>query len=266
LCRYLQWDLDNRPTTDGLLQWYIHTNSSNCRCGESGMDNSSRFDCDEVLSAVDFGSYAALECECVGAIATRLGKEEDAQRWTGERDRLNQGMNKMLWNDEAGIYMDCVTKTGRQTGILSSAGFLPLISGAPSEPQAERLARHLEDPKTFGTAMPVASIAPSQTEYYEKDMWRGPTWVNVNWLIARGFERYGLHNAAKKIRSANMEQIERWYEKRACLFEYYDTEGTDAPPKLLRKGVCNPDDPFRQVFHDYGWTASLYLDMVMSAE
>lgn len=38
--------------------------------------------------------------------------------------------------------------------------------------------------------------------------------------------------------------------------------GGVAPPKLWRKGKCAPEvSPYNQVFHDYGWTATLYVDL-----
>lgn len=259
LCRYLRWDLEHRATPDGLLHWFIHAGEPNCRCGESGMDNSSRFDTNEVLSAVDFSAYAALECECLASIADAIGKPDEATEWSAQRDRLNERINAVLWNEEAGIYMDAVAETGKQTGMLSSAGFLPLICGAASDAQAKRLAEHLENPDTFGTGFPVASISPSQTEYYSKDMWRGPVWININWFIANGFERYGL-SATEAIRLQTLAEIEKQYLALGSLYEYYDDEGIDAPTELLRKSKLEPGG-MHQVLHDYGWTATLYVDL-----
>ena len=42
----------------------------------------------------------------------------------------------------------------------------------------------------------VPSISRSQPEFYSKDMWRGPVWININYLIARGLERYGFREEA----------------------------------------------------------------------
>ena len=46
-------------------------------------------------------------------------------------------------------------------------------------------------------------------------------------------------------------------------FEFYDDRETVPPPNLLRKGKCAPEEsPYHQVVHDYGWTATLYVDLV----
>jgi len=45
------------------------------------------------------------------------------------------------------------------------------------------------------------------------------------------------------------------------LFEFFDDRMEVEPPGLLRKRKNVPDTYF-QAFHDYGWTGTLYIDMV----
>ena len=151
-------------------------------------------------------------------------------------------------------------------------GFGPLPFRAPavlaaSEEQAAHLAAHLRDPAMFGTPLPVPSITAKDTAHYAKDMWRGPVWINVNWLIALGFDRYGMGDAAAEIRAKSVPEIERFYEEYGTFFEFYDDRQEVDPPRLWRKGRCAPEEsPYHQVFHDYGWTATLYVDMILSGE
>jgi neutral trehalase len=115
----------------------------------------------------------------------------------------------------------------------------------------------------FETAVPVASIAVKNREYYAKDMWRGPVWMNMNWLIAEGLERYGMIEEAETIRALTRGEIERTVEKYGVFFEYFDDRGEVEPPALLRKGQCAPEvSPYNQVMHDFGWTATLYVDLL----
>ena len=263
LCRYVEWDLANRDSDGaGLLEWAIE-DDVDCRGGESGMDNSPRFDCAAALDAVDFNTYAASECDILSAVAQRLGKADESRQWAERHTRLCGLMNERLWREQDGLYVDCFAETGLQMDIPAASGFLPLICGAPSDQQARRLARHLSDPRTFGTPLPVATIAACDTESYAKDMWRGPAWVNVNWLIARGFERYGLSEAAAEVRDKTLAEVERWHQQYGVFFEYYDDRGDTPPPQLLRKGRCIPGAGAQNVIHDYGWTATLYVDMVL---
>ena len=59
-------------------------------------------------------------------------------------------------------------------------------------------------------------------------------------------------------------RAEEFFQHRyGTFFEFYDDRGECDPPQLLRKGKCAPEEsPYHQVFFDYGWSASLYIDMV----
>lgn len=265
LCAYVKWDLNNRDTDGGgLLEWQI-SGDPQCRSGESGMDNSPRFDAATRMDAVDFNSFVSLECEMLAGFADGLGLAGEAAEWMARHEELNRLIGARLWSDELGFFVDYDTDRRALSPVLASSGFLPLICGAASQSQAARLAEALDDPAMFGTAFPVPSIAAQDTKHYAKDMWRGPVWINMNWLIARGFERCGFGDVAARLRSRTMAEIEDAFEKYGTLFEFYDDRGEVPPVRLLRKGKCAPDvSPYHQVFHDYGWTASLYADLSYS--
>jgi neutral trehalase len=98
-------------------------------------------------------------------------------------------------------------------------------------------------------------------------MWRGPTWISVNWLIAKGFERYGMEQCSHSILNRSIEEIEAKAEKFGTFFEYYDDRVEIDPPMLNRKGECAPEkNPFRQVVFEFGWSFTLYIDMLYSAK
>jgi len=229
------------------------------------MDNSPRFDSVTRLDAVDFNSFLALECEMLAGFALGLGRSEDARLWSEQRDKLCRLINQCLWSEEAGFYLDFDTEQKRLSSVLACSGFLPLICGAASKDQAARLAEHIRNPEMFGTPLPVPTVAVRDTAHYSKDMWRGPVWINLNWLIAYGFDRYGMTDVAAEIRNKSRQAIERFYEAYGCLFEFYDDRNEVDPPRLLRKGKLAPEEsPYHQCFHDYGWTATLYADMAFA--
>ncbi|MEI8245378.1 MAG: trehalase family glycosidase [Lentisphaerota bacterium] len=257
---YLEWDMSNRDSDGfGLLEWYIEEHVD-CRSGESGMDNSPRFDCAHQLDAADFNAFIALEFEIMAKIAA-ICNPADRHIWQKRHETMCSKINKRLWNEDEGFYVDYDLQLRQQSPILASSGFLPLICGAASEEQAARLAAHLNNPETFATPLPVASISRSCGEYYSKDMWRGPVWTNINWLIAYGLRRYGYETEAQLLLDKTMQEVERTYLKFGALFEFFDDRMEVEPPDLLRKGQNLPNT-FFQAFHDYGWTGTLYIDMV----
>ncbi len=265
--KFLRWIFANRDVdNDGLVEW-VTGQVKSCRCGESGMDNSPRFDAAVPLDAPDFNAFLALECELMAEFAATLNLPEEKEFWASHHQRINKLMNAKLWNEEKGFYMDYDIPAGKQAEICSSAGFLPLISGAPTPEMAAKLVAALKDPARFGTPFSVPSISKDQPQFYSKDMWRGPVWININYLIIRGLKRYGFIAEANDLQKRSCLELEKFYHKLGTFFEYYDDMGGD-PDKLLRKApvVLEEDSAFRSPLRDYGWTATLYIDMIFAGE
>ena len=78
----MEWNFKNRDRNQNLLmEWFTDFHQPTCRCGESGMDNTPRFDTDAVLEAIDFSCFMANEMRCMSAIAKVLSKPEAAAKY-----------------------------------------------------------------------------------------------------------------------------------------------------------------------------------------
>ncbi len=261
--KFLDWCAANRDQDGaGLLEWFIDGRPF-CRCGESGMDNSSRFDASARLDAVDFNAFYARECKIMAQLAEKLHLSGDVHDWQQRADKVNQLMNERLWDDEAGLYVDYDIEKNCRTGILSSAGFLPLISGAPTAEMVEKMVKLLRDPEKFGTALPIPSIA-RDSACYSTDMWRGPVWININLMVADALKSYGQLELGNEIEKKTCAAIEKYFAQYATFFEYYDADDVLPPVKLARKGYNSPYEVYHQPLRDYGWTATLYADHRLS--
>lgn len=120
--RYLDWDITNRDRNgNGLLEWMIEGNPL-CRSGESGMDNSPRFDRAAVLDAVDFSVFAAQDAHYLGLIAFELGETETAQRWQRKASELNDQIQNLLWDERDGFYYDR-DMDGNYSRVKAVSGF-----------------------------------------------------------------------------------------------------------------------------------------------
>jgi neutral trehalase len=258
---YIEWDLNHRIHPGvGLAAWLTDADPMS-RCPESGMDNSPRFDNGADLYAVDLNAFLSHECSIMAEFTERLHLHAEAVEWKRRQRQLNQLINEHLWNDKDGFYFDFDRARQRQSGVWAVTGFLPLICGAADEKRVERLAAHLENPHTFKTAVPVRSAIMPPSARDPHDMWRGPMWINTNWLIALGFERSGRPDVALKLRRQTMHEVERWYLELGSLFEFYDEEGLLGPDHLPRKGRLERKSAYHQPIHDYGWTSTLYADL-----
>jgi len=259
LCRFLEWVLENRRSHDeGLLAWQV-SDDPLCRCAESGMDNSPRFDRGVPLTAVDLNSYVVNEMNCLADLALLIGRKDEAARWKTRAARLAQAVNERLWDETDRFYYDR-TVDGEPVRVRTAAGFLPLFAGIPDRVQAWRLVEHLRDANAFWTAFPVPSVAKNE-DAYELDMWRGPTWLNLDLLIVEGLVRYGFGEIAREMTQRIRTGVEHWYGRIGSIYEFYDPDGQIPPPELDRKQRLRTGEGIAPI-SDYSWSAACYLALV----
>lgn len=264
--RYLQWNLENRDTNNnGVFEWYIEGDPF-CRCGESGMDNSPRFDEDTQLDAVDFSTFMAHDAGYLSKIAFELGNNEDSEKWSRISRRISSQIHSLLWNEEKGFYCDR-KMDGRFSSVLASSGFLPLLLEDIPKDRVLKLIQALEDPMRFGSDVPVASISLDSPKW-STDMWRGPSWININYLIVRGLTAQNCDQQAEKILHKSLEIVGKYYNDFGVTFEYYDSRNQTYPTNCDRKGPVGKYD-IRDKIHnirDYHWTAALTFAMLNESE
>ena len=75
-------------------------------------------------------------------------------------------------------------------------------------------------------------------------MWRGPTWINVNYLFIEGLNRINRHDVASELRRRTLALIQRHKD----IYEYYDPVTGDPPPKAAPM---------------FGWSTALFIDLVI---
>ncbi|MBU0477695.1 hypothetical protein KKC91_03915 [bacterium] len=258
LSRFIKWILENRSfTSSGLLGWLKIEDSTLCRCGESGWDNSPRFDHSGADDNIDLVTYMVGELSILAKLALILKKKKDKDFFDENKERLVKLINEKMWCEEDDLYYD-LNGRGEFIKVKTPACFLPLLAKIPDERRAAILRDKLMDEKEFLTRMPIPSVSPVE-KVFEKDMWRGPTWVNISYMIIEGLKNYGFVEDARIIAKRIVEEIDRWYQKIGVLMEYYDCEGKEDPRYMLRKGSRNKG---ARVIRDYGWTAALYIALV----
>ena len=258
--RYLEWDLANRDANgNGLLEWRIEANERS-RSGESGMDNSPRFDEALLLDAVDFSTFAALDMAYTAQrIAGELGNSGRAKRWRAASRATSGKVQDLLWNEQEGFYCDREVKTGKFSPVKSVIGFLPLLLDDTPVRRVDRLVRALDDPDLFDTAFPVPSVAVSSPSW-STDMWRGATWINTNYLIHQGLLKHGKRAEADRLAEKTVATVLKYYESYGVVFEFYDSMDRVPPPACDRKGPYRGSYDIRRKMdsiRDYHWTAAL---------
>jgi len=92
--------------------------------------------------------------------------------------------------------------------------------------------------------MMVPSTGLHESEYTPQLYWRGPIWINVNWMIWRGLQNYGYSKKAGQIREGVIELV-----RGHGFYEYFDVS--------TGKGYGGKN---------FSWTAALLIDMLMKPE
>jgi hypothetical protein len=260
LRQYLDWDRYNRDKNrNGIPEWFIE-GSPLCRCGESGLDNSSVYDRAVLLDAPDFGAFLANDTFCLGRLAGMAGDREMAATCEESACATAAAVNDLLWDDSRGFYFHRDFE-GRFVPVKAVSGFMPLFAGIPDEARAARLLRHLENPTSFGAPCQVPSES-LDSGTFSKDMWRGPAWMNLSYLVLLGLRRYGYAAEAECLKQNMLDTVRTWYEAEGCIFEYYDSLGCTSPRQLDRKQRLISGRGIAPIC-DYHWTAAVTVALLL---
>ena len=149
------------------------------------------------MSAVDLCSYRALDLECLSRIARILGDDATAERLKSDYRHIVATMNRVLWSEPAGLYLDELP-SGPSTRVAAS-NFLPLIAGVPSPRRARRMIDILRDPARFHGDHMLPTISRDDPAFQDQQYWRGSIWPPMNYLVLQGLRRYGFDDLAHEL-------------------------------------------------------------------
>lgn len=261
---YLAWNLAHRDRNgNGLLEWAIEANDRS-RSGESGMDNSPRFDAAVALDAVDFSAYQAHDMACLARIADALDRPERANLWRARSRAMAAAIHDRLWDPARQFYCDR-DLDGRFVPVRAVSGFMPLLLEDAPPAHVDALERVLRAPTEFGAACPIPSVALDEPTW-STDMWRGASWINMNYMTIRGLRRHGRLKTADRLAARTLAFVREAYERHGALFEFFDARGQRPPIACDRKGPASAVYDIRaryEVIRDYHWTAALCLDLLL---
>lgn len=142
-------------------------------------------------------------------IAARLGHADQARRWAGLAEETGKALRKLCWDQERGFFFPLDMNSGQRIPIAASSGFLPLFCGAATEEMAGALVEHLVDGRRFRGEHGIASLAFDEPAFDEQRYWRGPAWINVQWMLQDGLDAYGFRDEAYAVRTMSRKLVER---------------------------------------------------------
>jgi len=151
-----------------------------------------------------------------------------------------------LYSDEAGFFFDSWSAREPARQHYCFEGFWPLICGAATPAQANRLIdESLLNPERFLTRHPVPMVSVSDP-LHELRMMRGPAWNSLTFWLARGCRRYGRADAAARILELALDATAEQFQRTGTVWEFYHPQRGEQT-ELQRK----PETPFNAPCCEY---------------
>lgn len=193
-----------------------------------------------------FNAALVWSNECLIKIGQEIGEE------VGEIIHWNElsiySLNEKLWDEDRGIYNAYDLKNDQLIPVFTNSGLMPMIGEVPTQEQAEEILLTLERAHFGGKndeyfLCPTYSLQSENIDFQK--YWRGPIWINMNWLLYQGLLRYDMEDMAAKVKADTLHLIEEY-----GFYEYFD------PRKSSTHNLaCGT--------HQFSWTAALCIDLLM---
>jgi glycogen debranching enzyme len=237
IVRWNNWWFENNDIDGNGLCEYQHPFSS-------GLDDSPLWDDGMPVESPDLNTYLYLQQEALAKIARVIGKEVDAEMWQRRADEMARRMIDLTWDAKSGFFW--ASQNGSRVNVRTPFNLFPLITGQMPSDISQRLVAHLTDERQFWSRYPIPTVAMDDPKYDPFKMWRGPTWVNVNYLLIEGLQRSGYPDLARELRSRTLDLI-------CCqtdIYEYYHPVTGENPPNAASM---------------FGWSSAVFIDLAIQA-
>ncbi|HJQ26147.1 MAG TPA: trehalase family glycosidase [Blastocatellia bacterium] len=219
---------------------------------ESGFDPSNRFG----QFNTDIISYDPvclnsllyrLETEAA-EIMTTLGRRTDASRWLRRAAQRRATVNRLMWDEQDGLYYDYNFNEKRVRRYPYVTTFYPLWVGIASRAQAARVVKNLRMFERPGGLLTSTTVSGSQ--------WDAPFgWGNLQMIAVGGLRRYGYNQEADRIAANFLSLVLKEFIAHNTIVEKYDVENRQSQISAgLKFGYTSNEIGF-------GWTNAAFTDL-----
>lgn len=179
-------------------------------------------------------------------LALQLGKVAEAQQWADAAAHRKAAMDKYLWNEQRGMFMDYDFTRGKSSEQPYVTTYWPLWAGLASKAQAAALDRHLAVFERKGGL--------SMDDLGSGAQWDEPFgWAPTNWLAISGLDAYGFHGDARRLARKFMGTVETGFAHDGTIREKYNMALGNADVKITAGYTTN--------VIGFGWTNAVYLKL-----
>ncbi|KAF3173773.1 Processing alpha glucosidase I [Orbilia oligospora] len=202
---------------------------------------------------VDLLSWMGFSARLMKNIAIALSETDDAREYGKHEEAILHNIDDLHWNKEAGCYCDATVDAFEENIHVCHVGYVsifPFLLGLVSDDdKLKSILEIIGDEEQLWSPFGLRSLS-RQDEFYSKgeNYWRGPVWINMNYLAILRLKEYGSvkgpnqQKAAKlytELRKNVVNNVFRVWEETGFAWEQYEQE------KGNGKGVQ----------HFLGWTS-----------
>lgn len=151
-------------------------------------------------------------------IATRCAKTDPActRSFSMKAARRAAAINRYLWDEASGSFVDWDSVARRPTPALSAATLYPLFTGVASQHQADAVAAVVDARLLVPGGLLTTAVRTGQ-------QWDSPNgWAPLQWIAIDGLARYGHTILARQIARRWIATVDRPYGDTGKLLEKYD--------------------------------------------
>ncbi len=196
---------------------------------ESGWDFSSRWFADgQTLATIRTTSLLPVD---LNSLLTHLeltiarahhvqGDAEAAASYTQAALRRAHAIHDLMWNTQAGAFVDYLWQEGRPSNALTAATLYPLFIGIATPAQVAAVAATVERALLMPGGLATTLVTSGQ-------QWDAPNgWAPLQWIAVIGLRRYGETRLAEAIAERWVRKNIAGYEQTGKLVEKYDVMTT----------------------------------------
>ncbi|MHB0754689.1 MGH1-like glycoside hydrolase domain-containing protein [Polaribacter sp. M15] len=176
-------------------------------------------------------------------IGGNADKIDQLKKWQAQSIK---SFNEKLYDDELGAYIHYDLRNEKPLRYLSSSSFAPLFANIPSQQRADKMVKVMLEKFGGEHQYLCASFDPDSDRFNPKKYWRGPVWINLNWMLFYGLKNYGYNAISERVKQDSIDLVAK-----NGFYEYFDS----------RKEM-HTDGKAGYGGGDFSWSAALLLDML----
>jgi len=175
-------------------------------------------------------------------IGSNQEKITQLEKW---QDKSKSNFNKKLFDKDLGTFIHYDLRNEKPIKYISSSSFVPLFANIPNKERAKKMIEVLMEKFGNPNQYLCASFDPTNERYNPIKYWRGPVWINLNWMLYYGLKNYNYYDIALRLKKDTIELIEK-----NGFYEYFD-----ARKEVGKSGYGG---------NNFSWSAALIIDLLES--